>query len=145
MAGLVCVDASLVLQVLLPDARTPEVDGLWDAWSAQETDLVSPPLFFAEVTSVLRLQVHLRRIEAEFGERAFSLFMRMRVRVVSPPDLQPRAWALAKEHGLPRAYDAQYLAVADSLACELWTADGRLARAVRVPWLRLVGAEPPAA
>lgn len=145
MAGLICVDASIALLLLLSDRLVEQTRALWVAWREADIDLIAPPLFFSEVTSVLREHVYHRRISSEEGERAFEHFMSLPVQSVSPADLQPRAWALAKEYGLPRAYDAQYLAVADALDCELWTADRRLAQAVRVPWLRLVGAEPPSA
>jgi len=140
----ICVDASLALSLFVPNPQTAQVRLLWGKWEASQDDLVAPPLFFAEVTSVLRQHVYFRRIAVDEGERAFADFMQVGVRSVSPPDLQPRAWGLAKEFGLPRAYDAQYLAVAATLGCDLWTADGRLARAVRVPWVRLVGEETPA-
>lgn len=139
MAGQVCVDASLALMLLLPHDLTPQVESLWRTWSQEETDLVAPPLFFAEVTSVLRESVHFGRLDAGEGEMAFSAFMKLEVRSVSPPDLQPRAWALAKEHRRPRAYDAQYLALATSLGCELWTGDRRLVNAIEAPWLKWVG------
>ncbi len=35
------------------------------------------------------------------------------------------------------AYDSFYLALAESLGCELWTADQRLHNAVDLPWVRL--------
>jgi len=55
--------------------------------------------------------------------------------------LQPRALSIATRFKRPKAYDAQYLAVADLLGCELWTADRRLASAVagELPWVRYVG------
>lgn len=37
------------------------------------------------------------------------------------------------------AYDSFYLALAESLQCDLWTADRRLQGAVGQPWLHCVG------
>lgn len=102
-------------------------------------ELVAPALFFAEVTSVLRESVYFGRLQAEDGEDAFAAFLRLGIRSVDPVGLQARAWGLAKQHNRPRAYDAQYLAVATTLGCELWTGDRRLANAVRSPWLTWVG------
>lgn len=139
MAGQVCVDASIALMLLLPHELSARVESLWRSWIAGNVELVAPPLFFAEVTSVLRESVYFRHIEAAEGEAAFAAFTRLGVKGVSPADLQPRAWALAKAHNRPRAYDAQYLAVAASLGCELWTGDRRLVNAVRAPWIRWAG------
>jgi len=36
------------------------------------------------------------------------------------------------------AYDSFYLALAESLGCDLWTADQRLHHAVDAPWVHLV-------
>ena len=133
-----CVDAVLVVAVLVPEEMTAPAGALWQSWLRGRVERVAPPLFFAEVTSVLRLHVCQGSITVAQGERAFAAFLRMNVRNVTPPDLQQRAWALAKRYNRPRAYDAQYLAMADFLGGELWTLDQRLANAVREPWLRLV-------
>jgi hypothetical protein len=37
------------------------------------------------------------------------------------------------------AYDSYYLALAESLNCDLWTTDSRLVNAVKLRWVRLVG------
>jgi predicted nucleic acid-binding protein len=125
--------------LLLPHELTPQVEAMWRSWIREGTEIVTAPLFFAEVTSVLRESVYFGRILPEEGESAFSTFLRLGVRSMDTADLQPRAWALAKEHNRPRAYDTQYLAVAATAGCELWTGDRRLVNAVPVPWLRWVG------
>lgn len=135
----VCVDASLALMLLLPQELSLQVETLWRSWVESETEIVTAPLFFAEVTSVLRESVHFGSILPEEGEDAFSSFLKLGVKGMDPADLQPRAWELAREYDRLRAYDAQYLAVANRLDCELWTADRRLVNAVPVPWLKWVG------
>lgn len=106
MAGQVRVDASFVLAMLLRENYTLQARTRWQEWSDAETEVVSAPLFFAEVTSVLRESVYFRRIPPAEGDRAFAEFLGLSV---------------------------------TSLACELWTADRRLANAVRAPWLKWVG------
>lgn len=46
-------------------------------------------------------------------------------------DLINRGYELAEELRLPRAYDTQYIALAEYLNCELWTGDERLFNGVR--------------
>lgn len=135
----VCLDASLALLLLLPEILTPKVEAMWQSWSEENVEIVAPPLFFAEVTSVIRESVYFGRILPQEGEDAFAVFTELSVKAVQLSDLQSGAWALAKQYNRPRAYDAQYLAVASGLDCELWTADHRLFNAVRVPWLRWIG------
>lgn len=134
-----CVDASVVLDLLLPSERTPAVDVLWTRWLTEGTALIAPPFFFVEVASVLRNKVFLRRVSPEHGEEAFRQFLNMPVQRVEFEGIHERAWRLAVELGRPEAYDSQYLAVAEYRGCELWTSDHRLYRAVAqvFPWVRL--------
>ena len=55
--------------------------------------------------------------------------------------IQESALEFATRFNRPKAYDAQYLALADLLGCELWTADRRLVSAVagKLPWVRWIG------
>jgi predicted nucleic acid-binding protein len=55
--------------------------------------------------------------------------------------IQASALEFATRFNRPKAYDAQYLALADLLGCELWTADRRLVSAVgdKLPWVRWIG------
>lgn len=139
MNGQVCVDASLGLLLLLLDPLSERAGDLWQSWGDSKVDIVTAPLFFAEVTSVLREKVHFGRISPDDGQDAFDTFHELTVRSVQPPDLQRVAWRLAREYNRPRAYDAQYLAVAAILGCELWTADRRLVNAVPAPCVKWVG------
>ncbi len=52
-------------------------------------------------------------------------------------DLHRRALALAGRFSLPAAYDAHYLALAERLGAEFWTADRRLTHAIgaALPWV----------
>ncbi len=139
MAGQVCIDSSGTLLFLLPYDLTPSATALWRAWVKEETEIVAPPLLFAEITSALRESVNFGRIEDAEGERALSIFVRLGVRSVYPGDLRRRAWALAKAHSRPQAHDAEYPAIAATLGCDLWTADPRLTEAVQAPWVKRVG------
>jgi predicted nucleic acid-binding protein len=48
---------------------------------------------------------------------------------------------MADRLGCLATYDTHYLVLAEYLACEFWTADERLANAVRgeLPWVRWLG------
>ncbi len=54
--------------------------------------------------------------------------------------LNGKTAARAETLSLPAAYDAHYLALAERMGAELWTAATRLLRAVRdrLSWVRLV-------
>ncbi|MBI2863811.1 MAG: type II toxin-antitoxin system VapC family toxin [Chloroflexi bacterium] len=139
MPGMVCVDASLALMLLLQESLTPTAEALWQDWAERDTEILAPPLFFAEVTSVLRGKVYFGHITPEEGETLFSRFLRLPVGSADLDGLQADAWAMAKAYNRSKAYDAQYLALAARLGCDLWTADQRLVNAIGLPWVRWVG------
>lgn len=57
------------------------------------------------------------------------------------PAMTKRAIEFADTFNRPASYDAHYLALAEYLECELWTADERLWNATKatLPWVRWVG------
>jgi len=134
----VCVDASLVLMLLLEEERSERAEALWARWQAEGMTPLGPPLLFAEVPSVLRGAVSFGRLRPEEGDEAFETFCAMVIAVSRRTDLHRLAWELAKRHRRPRVYDSFYLAAAQAEGCELWTGDRRLANAVGLPWVKLV-------
>jgi len=135
----VCVDASLVLNLLLPDEPDDHLSPLWSKWTETQTAVFGPPLIYAEVPSALRHAVQSRRISAEVGDLAFETFQRLGIEISTRSDLHVVAWALAKTYNQSRVYDAMYLAAAQAEGCELWTADRWLVNAVKLPWVRWIG------
>jgi predicted nucleic acid-binding protein len=137
----VCVDASLALQWLIPAQKSPVTEFMLIHWDQENTDLIAPPLFIPEVTSTIRLNVYLKRMSIEDGEKAFDYFLELDVKTINHPGLCRKAWDLARQYNRPRTYDMQYLALAELEDCELWTADKRLINSLksRNYRVRLVG------
>jgi predicted nucleic acid-binding protein len=136
----VCVDAILVLHLILPDERDASTESLWQAWAAGGFEVVGPVLLYAEVTSVIRLRVVTGRLTPDEGEEVFAAFNALNIVRLDRDDLHLRAWELAKRYQTRRAYDLMYLALAQLADLELWTGDERLVNTVggrdlRVHWL----------
>ena len=140
MSRLICVDASFALKLVLDEPESEQVQALWGTWLAEGATLIAPCHLAFEVTSVIRNHVYRRNISAKTGQMAFEAFLAQEIELRHPGDLEVRAWELAQQYNRPTAYDASYLALAESVPCELWTADGRLVRAVggTLPWLKTV-------
>ena len=137
----VCVDASLVVARLLSDEQSQHIEALWTRWQREQIVPFGPPLLYAEVPSVLRHAVFLRRLTSEQGELAFGIFCDMGIAISERTDLHRAAWELAKVHHQPRVYDCIYLAAAQAEGCDLWTGDRRLVNAVGLPWVKWLGQE----
>ena len=138
MSRLICVDASFVLKLVLDEADSEQVHALWAAWAAEGATIIAPCHLAFEVTSVIRNHVCRRNISAEAGQMSFEAFLAQEIELHHPGDLEVRAWELAGQYNRPTAYDTSYLALAENAGCELWTADGRLVKAVAasLPWVK---------
>lgn len=77
----------------------------------------------------------------EEGLRARDSLLNYPIRLHLDDSLLKRGYELATEYNRPTAYDAQYLALAERLACDFWTADERMFNAVKdrfpsIHWIR---------
>ncbi|MGB8647639.1 MAG: type II toxin-antitoxin system VapC family toxin [Anaerolineae bacterium] len=138
----ICIDASLALKLVLPEPESDQVQAQWQRWLEEKTELVAPTLFIFEGLSAIRLNVTRKLITAQAAELAFREFLAQtqEVRLLLLPDLHERAWELAKRFKQSQVYDAYYLALAESLGCEFWTADEHLYKAVHraLPWVQYI-------
>jgi predicted nucleic acid-binding protein len=135
----VCVDANLVIR-LVADPTDRAVQRLWVQWESEHKRLAAPTLLYYEVANVLYRYQKLGYLSASSVQLALKAALALPLELYGEPDLHWRALALAEQFSLPAAYDAHYLALAELLEGEFWTADGRLARKVQrgLPWVHLV-------
>ena len=76
------------------------------------------------------------------AEARLETLARLGVQLVPPtPELDRLALRWAGRLGQTVAYDAHYLALAETLGCDFWTADRRLAEAAGVSWVHWIGLE----
>ncbi len=140
----VCIDASFFTRTLLPDERDPEVDRQWTALLSDDAAIVAPTLFPWECSNAVLQAMRRGRIAVPRAERALLDITRARVALVSIEEHLIYVWqSFVTRYDMPAVYDATYLAVADMLGCELWTADRRLYRTVghALPWVVPCGFE----
>jgi len=80
-------------------------------------------------------------ISLQDARRALEEAQSLDIELLDPPGLPLRAFELAARFNRPTAYDAYYLALADMVGSEFWTADERLYNAVRggFPDIRWLG------
>jgi predicted nucleic acid-binding protein len=114
----IVVDASAALAALAN--RGPARRALADA------QLHAPHLVDAEVVSGLRHLVTAHRVPAPAASATLAAWQRLGVVRHPMLGLLTRVWELRDNVS---AYDATYVALAESLRCPLLTADSRLARA----------------
>lgn len=144
MNSQVCVDVSLALKLILVEADSAAAQRLWDTWIEANVEVVAPPLFAFEGTSVICSKAQRGLIPPEEADLMFKAFHLLGVRLLYPEGLHQRAWELARRFQRPQAYDSHYLALAELLGLELWTADERLYNAVKdaLPWVKRLSDAP---
>ena len=145
MTSWVCLDAGIVLKFVLPEADSQRAKALWQSIITSRQQPVAPLLFPFEVTSTLRKRTYRGDIGEKYSLMALRQILSLPINFTTFDNMHEQAWQLAGQFNRPAAYDAHYLALAEHLGCDFWTADKRLYNAVneklpRVRWLGDFGA-----
>jgi predicted nucleic acid-binding protein len=137
---LICLDASVIVQWLLPEAHSAEVESLLRATLAIGDTIVAPPLLPFEIANALRKRVVRNLLPAQESERLLQQFDTLPISLRTPNQLHQRALVTAKDFGLPAIYDGCYIVLAQQLGCDFWTDDERLLKTLnnRLPFVRWI-------
>jgi predicted nucleic acid-binding protein len=137
----VVVDASLALKWVEREPYSDEASKLLENWRKQRRRLTAPALFAYEATNALAKRVKRGQLTLEAAKERLASLLENGPALENDVVLNLCALEIMAQFSLPSAYDAHYLALAESRQCEGWTADERLWNTVRrhLPWLRWVG------
>ena len=139
-----CVDASVLVKWLVEESDRDRALKLYSDCTERDGEFVAPAWFLAEASSAIYKRVRLSAIVAEDALLLIDQLEDLRIRKLSPPGLSRRAFEIASEFQLKWIYDAFYVALAQIVGCDLWTADEALYDAVRIvhPNVRLLADYP---
>ncbi|MGQ9532543.1 MAG: type II toxin-antitoxin system VapC family toxin [Desulfotomaculales bacterium] len=139
----VVVDASLAVKWLVNEEATEAAVRLLERWSEEEVRVSAPCLLFTEVANALYKRVRRKEMDLADARTLLSSLNELGIEVEATKVLAPRALELAARFGCPATYDAMYVALAEALACEFWTADERLYNTVKAQceWVHWLGEE----
>jgi len=139
----IVVDANVGVWAVLPVAAGVDAVQKFASWRQGGRRIVAPPLWLAECVSAVRQIVADGVIDEQTARIAVEDILALDVELVPVGrDECLRALAWAGALGQRNAYDAFYLAVAERLNAELWTADRRLANAAHglgAAWVHWIG------
>ena len=133
----ICLDASIVIKLIV-DAQDQALKQRFVQWEASHR-LAAPTLLFYEVTNAMyQYQRHAAHSPA-VTRSALRSAQALPIELYSDLYLHQQALQLAQTHSLNATYDAHYLALAQRLGAELWTADKKLVNAVKakLAWVKL--------
>jgi predicted nucleic acid-binding protein len=96
---------------------------------ATSDEMFAAQVLLPECTSVIRVEVFEARVTSAEGDRLIRQLVQLPLRLVDDPAQFSRAFELAGRFRHRKAYDMQYLAVAEIVGAELVTLDGGLRHA----------------
>jgi predicted nucleic acid-binding protein len=116
------VDAGFIVAVLV-DSGAP---GVWAEELLRGRRLAAPHLMLVEAANILRRAALAGDISQDTASLAHAELLELRVALFPYAPFAARIWEL---RGNVTAYDAWYVALAETLQCDLATIDHRLSRA----------------
>jgi predicted nucleic acid-binding protein len=143
MPGLpVVTDASFSLSILLNHPLQKASLVVADSLKREGRQMVAPSLWAYETTSSICKAVYFQMVTVEEAEQILALLESLGVQLIPPDEVNSkRAFNLTMRLKRAAAYDSYYLALAESLKCDLWTADKNLYQAAQnydMAWVRHV-------
>lgn len=139
----IVLDANLLAALILPLPYSQATQTRITNWKLAGEPLAAPVLWEYELTTALRRAVYQGLLTQEKATLALHKARSVNVNSVWPTEvLHQRALIWADRLGQSKAYDAQYLALAEQTGAELWTGDRRLANNAHhlgLSWVHWVG------
>jgi predicted nucleic acid-binding protein len=123
----VVLDANFLVALITQHPLRTSAYGLFQQWLDQKVELHAPKLIHYEVTSALTQLIGSGILSKNTLSDACSELLQFPITYHSQL-VEPRIVEIALSLGRRSAYDAAYLALAETLAAELWTLDGPLYR-----------------
>jgi predicted nucleic acid-binding protein len=145
---MICLDASVAIKLILDEDGSNQAKALYRSMLLIRTPIVAPPLMPIEVTNIMRQQMRgPRGLSQAEATNLLEEFLALSFTIYNPLELHLQALILADTHALPATYDAHYLALAELMSCDFWTADQRLVQQVRsdLPFVRWLSEYVPSA
>lgn len=128
----IVIDANILIAFALTDEPLHiQASQVLLGWQAASTQLAAPRLFRSEVTAVMRKAVYQQRIAHDQGRSLLARRLVDPIEFYEDDDLLASAYELAQRFKRPRAYDSQYMALAERLNSEFWTADETLYNSIQ--------------
>ena len=137
---MVVIDASLLVKLLVIEQFSAQAVRLANYWTAMGIRLAAPDFIHAEVISALYKKISAGIISINLAMELMTEFYQMDITIYPASLFHQRAMELALALGQRMPYDSHYLALAESLNCDFWTADRPFYRAAqphhpRVQWI----------
>lgn len=141
--GSVVIDANIAVALLVERPWSALAEQRMLDWKRRKLHLCVPALWPSEVMSALRKAVYLHQLDQEDALKLVSAMDVWNVQVYVPDaELNRKSLMWAERLGQMVAYDAQYLALAEHLQAEFYTADKKLfnrCQELEISFVKMIG------
>jgi len=136
------VDANIVVNTVM--SMTDKLERFWERVDQEQITPCAPRLWMSETTSAIRFLLSQKEITSDEAEEALRTMHSLRIEMSNEDEeLSLRALELAGKLRQSKAHDAFYLALAEKLVVEFWTADERLfnrcKKDLKLSWVHWIG------
>ncbi len=125
---LAIVDASVVVELVAPDAEDGPVQALFGQWAQEGEELHAPALLPLEVMNALITGIRRGRWDGQAADAAAGFVAALPVSLHDDTRDRHLAWELARRYDNHPIYDMLYVALAQRLGEPLITVDDKLRR-----------------
>lgn len=138
----VVVDTSIAVKWVVEESDSREANALRESWRVLGLQASAPDLLTREFNSALFGKVRAGGMTLNEAINALDRWERLDIVIYDSGPFHRRALELAVFVNHDEVYDLYFLALAENLNCELWTADQRFHRRVNnstlTPRIRLL-------
>ena len=140
MNSKICIDASFILKLVLPEDYSEKVHLIWTEWVEKEKGIHASYLLIYETHSVIRNKIYREEITTNEGIAASEILRELEIILYHSPMTVKIAWDFAKKYNRPTLYDTFYLAVSKEIEAEFWTADRKLVNSLNneISWVNSI-------
>ena len=139
----IVIDASLAIFNVLDTPFGEMASRVWEKLLRERASLAAPSLWQYEVTSVIHKYLFEKKLERDEAQQALDIILNFSINLVEGDStLCHSAFQWADVLGQKAAYDGFYLALAEKLNADFWTADEHLVNLARqrgVTWVHWMG------
>ena len=139
----IVIDCNVSMMAVYANPLKENFDRQWEKWLIAKTNLCAPTFWLNEITSALH-KIYMRgMIDEKRAKNALEAAFALGIELVNEdPELCRKAFEWATRLSQLPAYDCFYLALAEQLGSDFWTADERLANRAHqlgANWVHWIG------
>jgi predicted nucleic acid-binding protein len=140
---MIVVDADMAVRAVIHGESSSAYLARFERWHEEGVPVYAPAFWEAEVVSAIRQYAYRMEITSPEAHEAVDVFFDLHVEVVPlDKELCQNALRWAEKIQQSKVYDSIYLALAERLHADFWTADKKLAEAARAAgakWVNWAG------